>query len=242
MTETLPYHTDSGMYVLLTPSDLLHVNAISKNGDFHVRNHCYQSLDPKQHHHCSTWIITKTISISTILIQVLNTGDDSVILILGTGLTSWLLPGEGTSDWYWRNDNDFEERKRRGDKGLYGKRPDFCTPASITMMTNDHAGLYAALHALPSISSISRPRSVVARSSSVIKKIIKTMTIRVFEWMILQNHHIHVISLINDRRYGVWIHDIITTSKWSMIVITGCGLPLTMQSQVLFQLHQLLGW
>jgi len=60
-TETLPHHTDNGMYVLVTPSDLLHLNAIAKNGDSHV----------------------------------LNTGDDSVILILGTGLTSWLLPGEG---------------------------------------------------------------------------------------------------------------------------------------------------
>jgi len=84
MTETLPHHTDNGMYVLLTPSDLLHINAVSKNGASHV----------------------------------LNTGDDSVILMLGTGLTSWLLPGEG---------------------------------------------LHAAPHALPSISSISKPRSVVAR-------------------------------------------------------------------------------
>ena len=37
----------------------------------------------------------QTTKLSIIRIQVLNTGDDSVILILGTGLTSWLLPNEG---------------------------------------------------------------------------------------------------------------------------------------------------
>ena len=74
-----------------------------------------------------------------------------------------------------------------GDKGLYSKRPDFLhqLPLRWWPMTNDHAGLYAAPHALPSISSISRPRSVVARSSCVTNTIIKTMTISV--WM-----HVHV--------------------------------------------------
>ena len=93
MMETLPYHTDSGMYVLLTPSDLIHVNAISKNGDSHVRNYCYQPC----YHQIETIIISvlPTTKLSIIRIQVLNTGDDSVILILGTGLTSWLLPNEG---------------------------------------------------------------------------------------------------------------------------------------------------
>jgi len=54
----LPYHTDNGLYVLLTPSSLLPLRSLSKDGSLHV-------LDP---------------------------GDDSILLLLGTGLTSWLLP------------------------------------------------------------------------------------------------------------------------------------------------------
>jgi len=54
----LPYHTDNGLYVLLTPSDTLPLRALSKNGTMHV----------------------------------LDTGDDTVLLLLGTGLTKWLLP------------------------------------------------------------------------------------------------------------------------------------------------------
>lgn len=54
----LPYHTDNGLYVLLTPSPYLPLRVISKDGT----------------------------------IQVLDTGDDSVLMLLGTGLTDWLLP------------------------------------------------------------------------------------------------------------------------------------------------------
>merc|ERR1712126_560743 len=54
----LPYHTDNGLYVLLTPSSSLPLRALSKNGTMHV----------------------------------LDTGDDTVLLLLGTGLTKWLLP------------------------------------------------------------------------------------------------------------------------------------------------------
>jgi len=54
----LPYHTDNGMYVLLTPSSILPLRTISKNGE----------------------------------VNVLNTDSSSVILLLGTGVTSWLLP------------------------------------------------------------------------------------------------------------------------------------------------------
>merc|ERR1719228_3255889 len=54
----LPYHTDNGLYVLLTPSSSLPLRALSKNGTMHV----------------------------------LDTGDDTVLLLLGTGLTNWLLP------------------------------------------------------------------------------------------------------------------------------------------------------
>merc|ERR1712107_348417 len=53
-----PYHTDNGMYVLLTPSSILPLRSISKNGE----------------------------------VNLLNTDSSSVILLLGTGLTSWLLP------------------------------------------------------------------------------------------------------------------------------------------------------
>merc|ERR1719228_43364 len=52
------YHTDNGLYVLLTPSSSLPLRALSKNGTMHV----------------------------------LDTGDDTVLLLLGTGLTKWLLP------------------------------------------------------------------------------------------------------------------------------------------------------
>merc|ERR1712227_993707 len=54
----LPYHTDNGMYVLLTPSSILPLRTISKNGE----------------------------------VNLLNTDSSSVILLLGTGVTSWLLP------------------------------------------------------------------------------------------------------------------------------------------------------
>lgn len=57
---SLPYHTDNGFYVLLTPSDNLPLRSISRDGSVH-----------------------------------LFPGKDNVILILGTGLTEWLLPEEG---------------------------------------------------------------------------------------------------------------------------------------------------
>merc|ERR1711955_41146 len=53
----LPYHTDNGMYVLLTPSSILPLRTISKNGEVN-----------------------------------LDTDSSSVILLLGTGIPSWLLP------------------------------------------------------------------------------------------------------------------------------------------------------
>jgi len=56
---SLPYHTDNGLYVLLTPSDNLPLRSISSDGSV--------NLFP---------------------------GNDNVILILGTGLTDWLLPNE----------------------------------------------------------------------------------------------------------------------------------------------------
>merc|ERR1719481_1580859 len=59
----LPYHTDNGLYVLLTPSSSLPLRALSKNGTMHV----------------------------------LDTGDDTVLLLLGTGLTNWLLPSSLSS-------------------------------------------------------------------------------------------------------------------------------------------------
>jgi len=57
----LPYHTDNGLYVLLTPSSILPLLSISKDANIHL----------------------------------LDTGDDSILLLLGTGLTDWLLPGSG---------------------------------------------------------------------------------------------------------------------------------------------------
>ena len=57
----LPYHTDNGMYVLLTPSSILPLRAIDKNGE----------------------------------VSLLDSGSSSVILILGTGITSWLMPDSG---------------------------------------------------------------------------------------------------------------------------------------------------
>merc|ERR1712013_732221 len=53
----LPYHTDNGMYVLLTPSSILPLRTISK---------------------------TRQVN--------LDADSSSVILLLGTGVTSWLLP------------------------------------------------------------------------------------------------------------------------------------------------------
>ena len=57
---SLPFHTDSGLYLLLTPSNLLPLRIINKNG---VTND-------------------------------LQTNDDSLIFMTGTGLSSWLLPEE----------------------------------------------------------------------------------------------------------------------------------------------------
>ena len=57
----LPYHTDNGMYVLLTPSSILPLRAINKKGE----------------------------------VSLLDSGSSSVILILGTGITSWLMPDSG---------------------------------------------------------------------------------------------------------------------------------------------------
>jgi len=57
----LPYHTDNGMYVLLTPSSILPLRAIDRTGE----------------------------------ISVLDSDSSSVILILGTGVTSWLMPDSG---------------------------------------------------------------------------------------------------------------------------------------------------
>jgi len=55
----LPYHTDNGLYVLLTPSNNFPLRSISSDGN----------------------------------VNLLGTGD--VILLLGTGITQWLLPGMG---------------------------------------------------------------------------------------------------------------------------------------------------
>ena len=55
---TLPYHTDNGLYVLLTPSPLLPLRVLTPGG----------------------------------AVASLHTDDSSVLLLLGTGLTSWLLP------------------------------------------------------------------------------------------------------------------------------------------------------
>ena len=57
----LPYHTDNGMYVLLTPSSILPLRAIDRAGE----------------------------------VSLLDSGSSSVILILGTGVTSWLMPESG---------------------------------------------------------------------------------------------------------------------------------------------------
>ena len=57
----LPYHTDNGMYVLLTPSSILPLRTIDKKGE----------------------------------VSLLDSGSSSVILILGTGITSWLMPDSG---------------------------------------------------------------------------------------------------------------------------------------------------
>jgi len=57
----LPYHTDNGMYVLLTPSSILPLRAIDRAGE----------------------------------VSLLDSGSSSVILILGTGVTSWLMPDSG---------------------------------------------------------------------------------------------------------------------------------------------------
>merc|ERR1719193_3099870 len=57
----LPYHTDNGMYVLLTPSSILPLRAIDRTGE----------------------------------VSLLDSGSSSVILILGTGVTSWLMPDSG---------------------------------------------------------------------------------------------------------------------------------------------------
>jgi len=54
---SLPFHTDNGFYVVLTPSSSLPLRYLSKDGEQHV----------------------------------LDTPDDSIIVLLGTGLTSWLL-------------------------------------------------------------------------------------------------------------------------------------------------------
>ena len=57
----LPYHTDNGMYVLLTPSSVLPLRTIDRRGE----------------------------------VSLLDSDSSSVILILGTGLTSWLMPDSG---------------------------------------------------------------------------------------------------------------------------------------------------
>merc|ERR1712107_15865 len=57
----LPYHTDNGMYALLTPSSILPLRTIDKRGE----------------------------------VSILDSDSSSVILLLGTGLTSWLMPDSG---------------------------------------------------------------------------------------------------------------------------------------------------
>jgi len=57
---SLPFHTDSGLYLLLTPSNLLPLQIINRNG----------------------------------VTDDLHTKDDSLIFLIGTGLSSWLLPEE----------------------------------------------------------------------------------------------------------------------------------------------------
>jgi len=57
----LPYHTDNGLYLFLTPSSQLPLLSVGRDGAVHK----------------------------------LDTGNNTVILLLGTGLTSWLLGDEG---------------------------------------------------------------------------------------------------------------------------------------------------
>ena len=59
-SHSLPFHTDNGLYLLLTPSDYLPLQTANRNGN----------------------------------ISDLYSKDDSVIFLLGSGLTSWLLPEE----------------------------------------------------------------------------------------------------------------------------------------------------
>ena len=132
-----------------------------------------------------------------------------------------------------------------GDKGLYSKRPDFLhqLPSRWWPMTMMQACMLLLMPFLPYQAS---PGPALSLQGPVVSPTRSSKPWpSVFECMIMQNHHIQVITLINDRHYGVWIHDIITTSTWSpwsMIIITGCGSPLTMQYQVLSQLRRLLGW
>lgn len=55
---SLPFHTDNGLYLLLTPSPVLQLLTMSREGS----------------------------------VSEIPSSDDSIILLLGTGLTSWLLP------------------------------------------------------------------------------------------------------------------------------------------------------
>jgi len=57
---SLPFHTDSGLYLLLTPSSVLPLQLLTRDGS----------------------------------ITELPPNDDSIIFLLGTGLTSWLIPEE----------------------------------------------------------------------------------------------------------------------------------------------------
>jgi len=57
----LPFHTDNGLYLLLTPSDSMPLLTMGRKGVI---------ISPSR-------------------------GDSSVLVLLGTGLTSWLLPEEG---------------------------------------------------------------------------------------------------------------------------------------------------
>merc|ERR1712179_400751 len=57
-TDIRPFHTDNGLYLLLTPSPVLQLLTMSREGS----------------------------------VYEIPSSDDSIILLLGTGLTSWLLP------------------------------------------------------------------------------------------------------------------------------------------------------
>jgi len=57
----LPYHTDNGLYLLITPSSHLPLLSVGRDGTVHQ----------------------------------LDTGNNTLILMLGTGLSSWLLRDEG---------------------------------------------------------------------------------------------------------------------------------------------------